>query len=129
MNWKKKWNEIASLDSTESHSQPNLNLPTSPLNQNLTDEEIFQAIIGESFWEFLANETNKYYHKKLEMSKTKQYLEDHKKARITAFKETSTEEIKAYIGLYLYMGLNKRPEQKGKIFVIYFVNFSRLFSF
>src|SRR5207245_227620 len=81
-----RWKSIEDLKITETFSQPELNSPTTTLDRNLSDEEIFFSILDEEFWEYLVKETNQYYKKVLEKSKTKQHLEDHKKARIANFK-------------------------------------------
>lgn len=108
-----KWIEIEDLTWTNKNEQTPVRAPSTTLGPDTPDEDIFFSILNQEFWEFLAEETNKYYRKELALSKTQENMAKHPRARISAFKETDAEEIKVFIGLSLFMGLSKKTDTSG----------------
>jgi len=110
-----KWEEIKDLRVTDKNEQSFIRPPSTTLSPETSDENIFKAFLDSGFWIWLAEETNKYYRKERDMAKTIKNLEVHPQARITHFRETDAEEIKVFIGLYLFMGLSKKTETQGSL--------------
>ena len=110
-----KWEEVSDNTVYNNASQYPFETPTTILPPTTSDEEIFLKFLDEDFWTNLTTETNSYYKKELEKSKTKQHIEQHTQARILRFKETNVEEMKAFIALYLYMGIDKRQSTEGNL--------------
>lgn len=70
------------------------------MSSGSVEEDFFSLFINEQFYDLLAKETNKY---------AKYYQEKNNKI-IEKWFDVNAEEIKAYIGILIYMGIFDLPE-------------------
>jgi len=74
--------------------------PHSLLSADFLEEEYFEFLFDNSFFDKFVAETSEYTRKYLESTVGKQFLEQHKHSKLNRLRSTDNKEMRQYIGIF-----------------------------